>query len=740
MKKFFLYFISLFIFFFLNNKHLYAGYRIIPDITLVIKFGQYPKVFQEFKPSQIYLCKRYDGKFYKGLQNWDTIINLKGFLDSIPIKSKLFYRLIFANNSGKTDSIWQCDMKFRIIYKAYNLGNDLLTIVEYDTLKRVTDKWIFNYGQKIKDFLTRAHNETLTLEKLVRKYDIYVYSDRNNYSVPSVWVVSIGIDDYGTTRYKNCKSDAQSYVTFFRKQFNNLLQLEISDLLFHEYLLLDSFATRKSILDALKDISIKAIPNDYFIFNFTGQSNLFTTDSINYKTYFFPYNVKGDIVSPTNRNISDKSEVKNNLISLNTLQEYIQLIPATNQLFISEAGPSKKFKTEFIKSLMQNSPEVAKILNKNRIIIVPNEYGYDNCNCFDRLIEKGPINYYLTSLDSAFNIFYIFNENKSGQITFKLKEVEYKCHASNNNYFDVFFERQFLNQYKDIFGDGENQTRGTTFKNNKLKEAANFTGKKYALIVGTDGYQSDDWPKLSNPIYDAKEVADELTNSYNYNVQLLNNPTMNAIYTALQFYYDSLRPEDQLILYFAGHGDFDDKFLDDGFIVCSDSKSIANDPVRNSYIQFAKLRKMINKLPAKQILLILDICHAGVFDDEVLGSTMRENAGNTIKNRNVLQFLKDNSVYKTRYMLSSVGKESAFDGKAGRHSPFANLLLQVLRAKGAGSEGIVTLSSICAVLQLASLNETETLKITPHKAPFGNTDPMGEFILIPEAPKKLGIN
>src|SRR5690606_20523518 len=118
---------------------------------------------------------------------------------------------------------------------------------------------------------------------------------------------------------------------------------------------------------------------------------------------------------------------------------------------------------------------------------------------------------------------------------------------------------------------------------------------------------------------------------------------------------------------------------------------------------YVKLQKMVNKIPARQILVMLDVCHAGTFNQK------RSDPVRTIANRNVQQFLADQSAFTCRKFLSSVGTQEAFDGKPGDHSPFANLLLQVLRAKGSNSNGIVTLSNIYAVLQTASMNETATL-------------------------------
>jgi hypothetical protein len=712
----------------LSFKSSHAG--LVVTTTFVLEQGQFPQQVKKYNPSKVYLLyygspilSKYEGIFLRK----DTITNLKKFTDAALAGLKGF-RLIYESKEA-IDSVWQTDTKFRITDKAYNLSNELLRTVTYDSTMKETDNFVFNYGQKLRE---QFKTNTPGLAELLRDYYVYDSYDRNKFAFGSVWILSIGIDDYGKTKWKNSKSDARSYVDFFKKQYGKTLPNELVNSFFHEYVLLDAGATKDAIINAVKDISGKASPNDYFIFNFSGQSNLYTTDSVNYSTYFFPYDVTGYIYNPANRDTRDSSNVLKNLISLNTLQEYIQLIPANNQLFISEAGPSKKFKTEFIKTLMQNSSLVASILNKNRVIIVPNEAGFDNGFCLGKSMNKGPINYFITSLESEYNIYDIFNEDYEAEnIAYRLKNTAYNCQAFKFEYFDVFFQKKFLQQYKDIFDDGEGQTRGLKPKAKQLKDAVSGNGKQFALVVGTDNYKAKDWNKLVNPVFDATEVAEELRNSYGYDVRLLKDPPMDTIYNAIREYYRTLQPDDQLVIYFAGHGDFDEELLDDGFIVCSDSKSVEADPVRNSYIQHSKLKKMINKIPAKQILVLLDICHGGVFDENVLGGKQRNISSESTTNRNVLQFLRDKSQYKIRRALSSVGKDAAFDGKAGKHSPFANYLLQVLRAKGGGSNGIVTLADIYAVLQAASLNETATLKISPHMAGFGDNDPLGEFVLIP---------
>lgn len=696
--------------------------------TLVLAANQYPQQLKKHRPDQIYILfdgtpyiKKYEGLFLKK----DTITNLKRFTDSLGY-GIMGYRLIFGKGE-KVDSIWQFNTEFRLTDKAVNLGMNKLRLFIFNKKGDPTDQFVLDYSNKL-------NKEVKGLDELFRKYTVYTYIDKEKYSVRNVWILSIGIDDYGGDVFRYCESDATAYDAFFAKQFLNY-QGYFKDEQIKRFLLLGNHATRDSILSVLNTIASQASVNDYFIFNFSGRTWLFdesfkafsvNKDSSKFTTYFFPYNVIYDD-EIKNRDTADTTTPSKNLISLKTLQEYIQLIPCVNQLFISEAGPSEKFKTEFVKTMMQNSPELASLLNINRVIIVPNRFGLDEL----KGTGMGPIAYYLTHLDSTKNIYNIFsNDHRSAEIAYLLKSEEFKLPpGENNDYFSVFFERAFLQQYREIFGDAKVKKRGLDLGGADISTIKSFSGNRHALIIGTDNYRSKDWEKLENPVYDATEVAEVLQSFYNYDVTLLKDPPMDTIYKYLSTYYRSLREDDQFIIYIAGHGDFDEGLLDDGFIVCTDSKSPEVDPLRNTYIQHTKLKKMINKIPAKQVLVLLDICHGGVFDENVLGKT-RDNPAAAITNRNVLELLKDKSQYVTRKVLSSVGKESAFDGRAGKHSPFAAYLLKILNARG-GAEGIVTLSDIYALLQKASLNETETLKISPHLAGFGQNDPQSEFILLP---------
>jgi Caspase domain len=437
--------------------------------TYVLERDQYPASLKKYNAAEIYLIysgkyfskSKFEGLFLRG----DTITNFRKFGDSLG-RGIDGFRLLFQTKEG-IDSAWQVSSEFRITDKAYNLGDGLLKIVAYDSLAKIADQFIFKYEEKFNEN-TRGRTDGIIrkdLAWLLRQYRVYDTYDRNNYAVGSVWALSIGIDDYGALKYEGCKTDARSYAEFFKKQYTGGKQGSVFASLFHEYVLMDKEATKEAILSALKDIARKATYNDYFIFTFSGCSNEIKDNKSVSGTHFFTYDVllksqNTDNAIIENRDKNDTTNPENNCISLRILQEYIQLIPASNQLFISEAGPSGKFKTEFIKTLMQGSPEISRILNKNRVIIVPNGFGKEGYFGKES-IPRGAINFYLTSLDSV-NIYDLFKEGyRANQVAFSIKYKVWQNNPSDYAYFDIFFEKKFLKDYQEIFQGTEGESRET---------------------------------------------------------------------------------------------------------------------------------------------------------------------------------------------------------------------------------------------------------------------------------------
>ena len=79
-------------------------------------------------------------------------------------------------------------------------------------------------------------------------------------------------------------------------------------------------------------------------------------------------------------------------------------------------------------------------------------------------------------------------------------------------------------------------------------------GASYALVIGIDDY-TEGWPRLSNAVKDAEEVAAALTGQ-GFDVTTLLNPNGDQLRSELRnfFAFKGADPEARLFIWFAGHG------------------------------------------------------------------------------------------------------------------------------------------------------------------------------------------
>ena len=142
----------------------------------------------------------------------------------------------------------------------------------------------------------------------------------------------------------------------------------------------------------------------------------------------------------------------------------------------------------------------------------------------------------------------------------------------------------------------------------------------FALIFATDKY--DNWSDLVNPIFDSRTIADELRKTYGFKVEIIENATQNQMLIKLREYAEKkYKPLDQLFIFFAGHGQYDDTF-GEGFIVPKDA--LANDPAKTTYFSHNRLRSVVNNIPIEHIFLAMDVCFGGTFDQALASSRSLE--------------------------------------------------------------------------------------------------------------------
>jgi hypothetical protein len=247
------------------------------------------------------------------------------------------------------------------------------------------------------------------------------------------------------------------------------------------------------------------------------------------------------------------------------------------------------------------------------------------------------------------------------------------------------------------------------------QESMERKGNDYALLFAINTYEN--WNNLLNPINDVVAIETELKNNYNYKTEVLNNGSMTDIYSMLRKYAQmQFNEDDQLFIFFAGHGKFDEVFKE-GFLVTRDSKK--NDMNNESYISHAILKQRIDNIPCKHIFLVIDACFGGALDPIIAQSDGR--GDNLYSEITKPEFIKRKLKFKTRKYLTSGGKEYVPDGRPGEHSPFARKLLEALRSYG-GSDGILTLSKLN--------NYLEKVQPEPRFGSFGSDEPGSDFIFI----------
>jgi hypothetical protein len=280
-------------------------------------------------------------------------------------------------------------------------------------------------------------------------------------------------------------------------------------------------------------------------------------------------------------------------------------------------------------------------------------------------------------------------------------------------------------------GNEQAGTRGqmrviTQDEESHLPEEVEVTrkGRDFAILFAGDDY--DSWGHLNNPIFDAKSIKEELEGTYGFQTELFSNPTRAQIWDVIRRYRDrKYDDEDQLLIFFAGHGIYSDSDQD-GFFVAKDTKKEEADPDRDTFVPYYLLKNRIDSIPVKHVLLVLDACFSGAFDPKV-GEW--ESRGDPPKNVSDRKLVKRMMRLPTRRYLTSGGKQYVSDGKPGHHSPFANGFLNALRGYG-DDHRVLSYYNIVDGVRRKMVDE----KAQPRHGDFGKNDSGSDFFFIVNLP------
>lgn len=162
----------------------------------------------------------------------------------------------------------------------------------------------------------------------------------------------------------------------------------------------------------------------------------------------------------------------------------------------------------------------------------------------------------------------------------------------------------------------ENNERGRFIKAETIDKQA--IGKNYLLLIGINSYEHI--KKLNYAVSDTLAVKDLLTKRYQFEessatILLNEQASRNEIIQTFWSLVGKLEANDSLLIYYAGHGHYDDRF-DMGYWIPVEGKQ---DEI-GTYIPNSDLINAISRIKAKHIFLVSDSCFSGT----LLATDMRD--------------------------------------------------------------------------------------------------------------------
>ncbi|MEQ9423005.1 MAG: caspase family protein [Cyclobacteriaceae bacterium] len=243
---------------------------------------------------------------------------------------------------------------------------------------------------------------------------------------------------------------------------------------------------------------------------------------------------------------------------------------------------------------------------------------------------------------------------------------------------------------------------------NRKSDTENYdytVAKNFLFVVGIDDYQ--EWPTLNNAVKDGNDLASIMMENYDFkfsDITFLKNEqaTKNNIYKGLRGMIEKVSPQDNLMIYFSGHGHFDE-LLNEGYWIPTEAQHDAP----GDYLSNTSILKIIESINTQHTFLVADACFSGsLFADAQRGG-----------------YYDKVDRFKSRWGLASGRLEAVSDGAIGSNSPFSLVLLNFLR------ENKEQEFSVSELIQHVKIRVSEVSNQTPIGNPLRmKGDEGGEFV------------
>jgi hypothetical protein len=166
-------------------------------------------------------------------------------------------------------------------------------------------------------------------------------------------------------------------------------------------------------------------------------------------------------------------------------------------------------------------------------------------------------------------------------------------------------ERKFIVYRK----DSPNQNISSDTEELDLVFDAPRAPRYYALIVGVNDYPDAGIATLNNPVRDAASLAKTLVEYYTFeasDISFLKNPTRGQLIDELDRLTRRVTKNDNLLIFYAGHGYFDSE-TEFGYWLPSDASASST----GNWMANSQLKDYVAAIKSKHTLLIADACFGG---------------------------------------------------------------------------------------------------------------------------------
>jgi len=243
-------------------------------------------------------------------------------------------------------------------------------------------------------------------------------------------------------------------------------------------------------------------------------------------------------------------------------------------------------------------------------------------------------------------------------------------------------------------------------------------GQRYALVIANQNYQH--WDKLETPLRDGRAVAELLRTRFGFEVTLLADATRRQVLTALNQLRAKVDGDDEVLIYYAGHGEMDAVTARGYWIpIDGEPKNLSQ------WISVIDITDQLAAMRARHALVIADSCYSGT-----LGGSLAPRIDEALANEARGAALDRLAKKRSRVAMSSGGLEPVVDGGGGQNSIYARSLIEVLTHLQTPVEAQELHAAVAA--RFAFLSSRLKLPQQPQYAPIGFAGhESGDFVLTP---------